>query len=289
MNRFGLPAIVLLALGMFAGLPGIAHAAESYDNCTGFITSLPAVVTTQGTWCMKQDLATAISSGAAITINTNNVTIDCNNFKLGGLAAGPGTFADGIDATDRLNLTVRHCNIRGFLTGLNFAGAGGGHVIEDNRLDGNTAIGMRIDGDGSVVRRNLVIDTGGTTTNGDITAISIGYSSDAIDNTVSGVLATSGTNGSATGIFLYGNGDGTIENNRIRGLVPSGVGKARGVTGYLTDRITIRNNILVGDYGTGSVGVECTGTNGQAVGNVINNFVTGINACSNAGGNVVYP
>ena len=77
-----------------------ASAAESYDNCAGFITSLPAVISSQGTWCMKQDLATAVTSGFVITVATNNVTIDCNNFKLGGLAAGAGTQASGIFANN---------------------------------------------------------------------------------------------------------------------------------------------------------------------------------------------
>src|SRR4249920_3466180 len=96
----------LLTLGaLLLGCAGSAHAAQSYDNCTGFITSLPAVITTQGTWCLKQDLATTVTSGSAITINTNNVTIDCNDFKLGGLGAGLATLANGIYSLNRVNAT----------------------------------------------------------------------------------------------------------------------------------------------------------------------------------------
>ena len=54
-----------------------AYAAQSYDSCAGFIDSLPATITTQGTWCLRGDLATSVTSGNAITIATNNVTIDC--------------------------------------------------------------------------------------------------------------------------------------------------------------------------------------------------------------------
>src|SRR5688500_7900792 len=94
-----------LALTFVAGLlalaPGASRAAESYDNCTGFIDSLPAVITKQGTWCMRKDLSTAIDTGNAITVATNNVTIDCNDFKIGGLAAGVDTLAHGIVAADR--------------------------------------------------------------------------------------------------------------------------------------------------------------------------------------------
>src|SRR6185369_16529682 len=95
MKHASLGKLILVTLVLFLTVPRLASAAESYDNCTGFITSLPAVVTTQGTWCLKQDLATAITSGNAITINTGNVTIDCNDFKLGGMSAGLATQAIG--------------------------------------------------------------------------------------------------------------------------------------------------------------------------------------------------
>src|SRR4029078_12340445 len=102
--RLATYAIMLLLAALAASAPRSAHAAESYDNCSGFITSLPAVISTQGTWCFKQDLATAITSGNAISINTNNVTLDCNDFKLGGLAAGAGTMTYGVAATSRVNV-----------------------------------------------------------------------------------------------------------------------------------------------------------------------------------------
>ena len=123
----------LLLLGLPCAWPNAVFAAESYDNCTGFIDTLPATISTQGTWCLRKDLGTAVTSGAAIAIATNNVTIDCNDFKLGGLAAGAGTLAYGIRAANRYNTTVRNCNIRGFFFGLQFWG--GGHTVEDNRFD----------------------------------------------------------------------------------------------------------------------------------------------------------
>ncbi|HEY0661599.1 MAG TPA: hypothetical protein VGD21_09825, partial [Lysobacter sp.] len=75
----GIAVLAILLAGPVAPAP--AQAAQSYDNCTGFIDSLPATITTQGTWCLRKDLSTAMSSGNAITIATNNVTIDCNDFK----------------------------------------------------------------------------------------------------------------------------------------------------------------------------------------------------------------
>src|SRR6187200_130915 len=126
----------LLALLLLLPAAPIALAAEGYDACTGFIDSLPATITTQGTWCLRKDLSTAIAAGTAITLATNNVTLDCNGFKLGGLSGGADSQATAVSALERLNIAVRHCSIRGFSVGVSLAGLStGGHLVEDNRFD----------------------------------------------------------------------------------------------------------------------------------------------------------
>src|SRR5690606_20448934 len=111
---------------------------------------------------------TAITSGNAIHIAANNVTIDCNDFKIGGLAAGNASNANGIYAPAKQSATVRHCNVRGFRTGISFLDTGthtgGGHLVEDNRLDNNLEYGIYVGGENSLVRRNRVYDTGGRST-----------------------------------------------------------------------------------------------------------------------------
>src|SRR5687768_5499102 len=113
MHRCHFPAALLVAL-FATGTATSARAAESYDNCVAYIDALPVVIGTQGVWCLRDNVSTAISSGAAITIATNNATIDCNDFKIGNLAAGPSTNAIGIQASNRRNATIRNCTIRGF-------------------------------------------------------------------------------------------------------------------------------------------------------------------------------
>ena len=135
----------LAAIGILLAWPGQAEAAESHDSCTGFIDSLPATIATQGTWCLRNNLSTSIASGTAIRIGANNVTIDCNGFKIGGLAAGPGTETIGIHVSYRLNATVRNCAIRGFNRGIHLSGTGGGgHLIEDNTIDESRTSGISI-------------------------------------------------------------------------------------------------------------------------------------------------
>ena len=284
--------LVLLALLAWAKP---VRAAESYDNCTGFIASLPAVISTQGTWCFNKDLNTAVTSGQAITISTNNVTIDCNNFKLGGLAAGLGTQATGIYASDHFNATVRHCSIRGFFYGIWLRGttgsSTGGHAVEDNRLDGNTYTGLVVEGDGSVVRRNRVFDTGGSTAGfPGAYAIAAGYSVDILDNTVSGALATSGSNGNAWGIVTSYLSDGSsVNGNRVRGLLKDGTGTAHGIHIGNVGHVNLRSNDLIGDASVNSFGVYCTGVEDRLKDNLIGHFEGAYAFCGDAGGNDITP
>src|SRR5688572_22532073 len=106
MNPIRLLAATIAAAPLLA-LSAPASAASSYDACTGFIASVPTTISTQGIWCFNKDLNTPVATGSAITVTANNVTIDCNGFKLGGLQAGLGTATVGIFANGRSNLTVR--------------------------------------------------------------------------------------------------------------------------------------------------------------------------------------
>jgi len=285
---FGLTCLLALALLFTGG----ARAAESYDGCSGIVSSLPATITTPGVWCLKQDFNTAITSGNAILVASDNVTIDCNGFKLGGLTAGAATLTKGIVASAHHYVTVRHCNIRGFYTGILFGGSStssGDHLVEDNRFDNNTGTAISVTGDGSIVRRNRIFDTGGSTQSQDAIAISSQYSVDIVDNTVSGVVATSGGNGYATGIYTTHAASNRISGNGIRGLVQDGTGKAFGIRNLASIRVALRDNSVMGNGSTGSVGVYCVDANGRAIDNVIGGFETALSGCHDSGGNSVLP
>ena len=282
-------ATLLLLASLLTG-PTPARAAQSYHNCSGFIDTIPATITTQGTWCLRQDLTTAITSGDAITIATNNVTIDCNDFKVGGLQAGVGTNAVGIYAFNRLNATVRHCGIRGFYLGIELTGAGsGGHLVEDNRFDGNTRIGLAVTGDGSLVQRNRVNTTGGSTfTPGIAYGIYTLYGVDILDNSVDGVApAANGGNGTAYGIDTDINLSGSLVANRVRGLAPLGTGFGYAIYNTNSGRISLERNHV---SGPGTNGMRCNNTSqGRAKNNIIGGFTTGLTGCVDAGGNDIGP
>ena len=176
-----LAALAVLAAACFP-IPGPARA-ETYQTCTGFIDSLPATISTQGTWCLRKDVSTGMTSGAAITIAANNVTIDCNHFKLGGLAAGSATTATGIQASStRQNVAIRQCNIRGFRFGVMLDG-GAGHLIEDNAFDGNTTFGMYVAGGVGIECTDNLATARGNVVSGFATGIGLCLSSSNTVNT----------------------------------------------------------------------------------------------------------
>src|SRR5438105_1847117 len=144
-----------LAFAAMAGLSCGAALADSYDDCAGFVDAVPIAITTQGIWCLKQNISTAATNIIAIDIQTNNVTIDCHGFKLGNLGAGTGTASTGVNASNGLaNIGVRNCTIQGFKNGIAIGTftadtPGTGHVVENNRLWSNRGIGVLVAGSAS--------------------------------------------------------------------------------------------------------------------------------------------
>jgi len=273
-------AFLLVLIG--ASLPRPAGAAESFDNCSGFITSLPAVITTQGVWCMDRDLSSALSSGSLVTIATNNVTIDCNDFKLGGLGAGPSTNAVGIFANNRLNTTVRNCNIRGFESGVQISGSG--HLVSGNRFEANRLCGICVFGDNNAIRDNWVIDTGNSGIVSGVIAIYTTGTVDISDNTISGVVSLSSARGMLLGDASYS----TVRRNVVRGVIrgANGVQTGADIAG-VTESVDIRDNSFFGVSDGRGEGVYCADATVATVkDNVFLSHDIAYFNCNDGGGNV---
>lgn len=208
----------VVVVGLFSLTPTSAAAAESYDNCNGVITSLPATISTQGVWCLKKNLVHAASTGAAITIAANNVTVDCNHFNVDAAAGAAGS--DGI-AGNVLNATIRNCGIRGFRSGIHLDG--GGHLVEENYLDRNRLWGVRAMGSNNRVVGNRVFNTLGSADGANSTT-GILANGDVIDNLVSGLVSGSGS-------FVYGINalSGEVSGNTVRGFMLASGKSARAI------------------------------------------------------------
>jgi hypothetical protein len=262
-----------------------ARAAESYDGCKYTIASLPAVLSSQGVWCMKSDLSTSLATGTAITVAVNNVTIDCNHFKLGGLGAGTATQATGIDASSRGNTTVRNCTIRGFSQGV-VANSGYGTVVEDNLLEANRNYAIwATAADGTVVRGNRIVDTGGSSYYDWPNAISVSGDAHVIDNIVSGVADDGAADDGVHAIYVT-DASGTITGNRISGLVADGTGAAYAIRTGGTDRAVIDGNFVKGSGAANSFGIHCASDLNLARNNVVLGMPWGVLGCTSAGNHV---
>lgn len=265
-----------------------ASAAPSYDGCTGFIASLPATLTQQGTWCLNKDLATPLAAGTAITIQNHNITIDCNGFKIGGLAAGMGTQTVGLRSVDRLNTTIRDCRIRGFLVGVSITGDGSGHVVEDNLIEASTLTGLAFSGTGSVIRRNRIVDTGGSTFSpGNAVGMTVSGTADIVDNGISGVVPYSdpveGSN-NTFGIFVSGGSGLRITGNQVRGVEATGWGLAHAIAMSGTSRSQVADNFIAGP---GYAGIFCGSGTDAAWRNHLTGFSVDVWICTDADNLVV--
>jgi parallel beta-helix repeat protein len=245
-----MPRFACLAAAFAATLLAAPAAAET-TNCMN-IVSLPAVLSAQGVYCLKQDLATNMTSGAAITINNNNITIDFNGFKLGGLGGGQGTQASGVYALGRNNITLRNGNIRGFKTGIYLNGSNGGpesgHLVENNLVDSSTSTGIFAAGSGVTIRGNRVVNTGPSP---GVSAAYGLYGIFLVDSVIEGnVISDTEANGNARGIDIYVSSDLTISRNTISKTSSPG-GDAYAIHLNKANRVNVLDNSLVGTVAGG--------------------------------------
>ena len=233
---------------VFAALVFIAPAHAETVNCNP-ITTLPYTINTQGIYCLTGELSTIMTSGNAITINTNNVVLDLNGFKLGGLGAGPGTQATGIYANQLQNITIKNGTVRGFLYGIFLDDVSPyttsqGHLIEDIRADQNTLVALLVSGNGNIIRNNQVVTTRDTTVLGaNVSAYGIlvnGPAAQLLNNMVTEVAAQ-GT-GVAFGINLNQASNSVVAGNRVSNVTsPNAI--AYGI--YL---IQASNSVVAGNH-----------------------------------------
>lgn len=275
-----LPLTLLLACAIPCGQPASAAGAGSYDTCSGFITSLPAAISTRGVWCLRHHVATSISSGPAISVLGDDITIDCNGFKVGGLATGGPSGLSGISATNRSGVTVRDCNVRGFNTGIHLSGSR--MVVEDNRVDGSMLAGIEVLGERNLVQRNRVMDIGGDTqaTSG---SRGISAAADILDNTVALVFSA---RPELPPRAIVAAGAGTeVRDNRVSRVLVSSPGNGVGIHVVADHVRVVDNQVSAYPAGTGT-GLLGAGTASTFCGrNTSTGFSTGFSGCHDMGGN----
>lgn len=289
MRCIGLTGAVL-ALTVLATVS--AHAETT--QCTE-IASLPATLTEQGVYCLKHDLLTDMTSGSAITIANNSITIDFNGFKLGGAAAGIGTQAIGVYANDHKYITLRNGVIRGFQYGVylgdtdnNFSNTGN-HRLYNLTLDSNTATAIYAEGTGNLVYNNRISNTGGSPTYIHAYALWIqGPNASITGNIISKTSAGSG--GGSYGIVSTG-GTSVVRSNEVTDTRTGSDGSIRGIWvvgagDVVEDNAVLNQAMVAGSYGitSSSPGVD----QNVCLNNKLAAFSTAIINCKNGGGNIAF-
>ncbi len=267
-----LRSICLFLLASFALALNTQSVKAETINCTA-ITSGSTVIAVQGVYCLTGDIATNMATGNAIEIQTNNVTIDMNGFKLGNLAAGPGTSANGIYAWQRKNITIRNGSIRGFYNGIYLQdsfpyAASSGHLVEDIRADGNTYRGIVTQGTGNLIRNNQIVNTGGSTVQaGAFGIVMVGGG----DNIVRGntVNTTTGTTGPTYGVYLSTSSASLVKDNLVTNTTSSST--TYGISLSNGSQVSVReNDVTTADNGIYFAG----GSTGKYMDNLTNNVTT---------------
>ena len=143
--------------------PGAAFA----GSCTA-IATVPTTISAPGNYCLVDNYTVNQSAGAAITIASNDVSLDCDGHSLKNLSTANNGTSSGIYAYGRNNLTVKNCRITGgFTNGIDIiqsntvANRSYYNTIENNYIAGPLLHGIRAYGSVIEVTNNRVYDIGG--------------------------------------------------------------------------------------------------------------------------------
>ena len=273
-------------------MPAYAQAA---DGCT-VIGSIPATIGAPGNYCMGANATVEMNSGAAISIEADNVTLDCRNFTLTNEATSNTGKSIGISAVSRYNLLVRNCRLVGGFTdaiSLTQPMAAGNTTfynrIENNYILGPYRYGIVANGSAVEVRNNTVYDVGGQAT-GVAMGIRLGAAAQSgarfqvvEDNLVAGVTSIANT---GYGIYSSASIGSIFRRNTVTGTVGA-------LPGYLSFGIRIasgsgnnvRDNHVVGRGRSNERGIQLPTDGGACFHNFIGVSQTPVSGCNTDHGN----
>jgi hypothetical protein len=183
------------------------------------VSAVPYTITTPGFYYLAGNLSYNSTTGNAITINANDVTLDL----MGNILSGPGTAAGVVEAitiSGRTNVEVRNGTVRNFFVGVHDGDINNGkkHRALNLRVT-NTTFGIVFDGQNHLIKNCSASDNINT-------GLHIG----------SGLITDCVANFNGVGIILDGPGSvlgNTACNNTSNNFV---FGKIALATSILVDR-----------------------------------------------------
>jgi hypothetical protein len=247
-TRLTVVPLFLLALSL-ALLVAVPPAAAQSQTCDHLISApgsntVGITISAHGTYCLATDviMAASFTTGTAITINANYVTLDLNGHMVHGGAAGSATQAIGISAGARRGITVKNGHVWGFQYGVYLAAAvatPAGNVVDGIHAERNTVVGIAVGGTNNIVRNCIVAYTGSSALDSNPRGILLnGHGARAVNNDV---LSVRKLDAFATGIYSTEGRDTLIVGNRItdvRGFTGLAIHFENGSTGKFRDNLT---------------------------------------------------
>jgi len=230
------------ALVFFLATPTRAEIVDCID-----VKSVGYIITAPGIYCLKD----AVSGPyAGVVINANDVVLDLNGHLIELPVGGVAVYGSAVS-----RVTVRNGTIRGGSTGVSLQNhvnaRGGGHLIERLRIEGSASCGICVQGDGVVVRNNVVTGVGSSTI-GARAAIhaSAGAGMRLSDNLVVDLVVNTGQ---IDGIVVIDAPGAVIERNVVANatastagpLYPMGIHVYRSGSNFLPMRTVVAGNRVV--------------------------------------------
>lgn len=132
------------------------------------IDAVPIRITRPGSYRLARDLTFPPATGAAVTIEADEVTLDLNGKTLSG-SAGSATGAIGVLAVDRQRIIITNGRISGFYFGVDIRATdrdmqkSKAHVISNIAADRNWYFAIRLIGSRSEISGCAITNTGGCT------------------------------------------------------------------------------------------------------------------------------
>ncbi len=212
----------------------------------------PKTISSSGSYYFTEDVST---SGVAITVNANDVTIDLAGFVLSGPGGAVNSY--GIYINGRSNVEIRNGTVRDFRYGtIEVSASGREHRVIDVRALSNGRYGIYLTGSDNLVK-NCTASNNGNSATVDVYGIYAGSGSTVTGNTVR-------NNGiSATGTVVYGiyAGDGSmVSGNTANDNGNLATGTVYGI--YADNSCVVTGNIAYNNKGRGirtSAGSTITG------------------------------
>jgi parallel beta-helix repeat protein len=231
------------------------------------ITSCPVTINTSTT--LTQNLAANLTAAqSCITFGANNTALDCSGFSLNGNLTG-----NGINATNRLNISIRNCVIENFTMNILLQGTNMSTVANNtarnstqqsieiqssshDRVENNTAASITNTGINVTTGvNNTLMNNNGTSVSGD----GIDIDTNSVNNTL---INNNGTSTSQYGIQIASSFNNTLIGNRgtatggqaIRLAQSNGntLANSTSAGAYGISIITSDYNIILGNNATGT-------------------------------------